>query len=183
MSERLTGVNEALRKEIADLKRAGKRQAAPFSKGTRATDPKRPGRRPGIGSFSYRKVSSPDEVTEPPVEVKVRLETCPKCGGRPKQERVDLAYTTDIPPVPRPNVTRYRVQVCWRTLCGRQVRGGDPDVAPDQYGASAHRVGARDGSASRSALRGGHPCEEGGFGAESPDRGEVDPEYYHSGLS
>ena len=27
--------------------------------------------------------------------------------------------------------------------CGKQVRGRHPDVAPDQYGASAHRVGRR----------------------------------------
>ena len=134
---------EGLRKENAELRRGGRRQAAPFSKGTRVTDSKRPGRKPGTGTFSYRKSPTADEITEPPVEVGVRGETCAECGGRLKHERVDLAYTTDIPPIPRPKVTKYRVQVCRCTLWGRQVRGGHPDVAPDQYGASAHRVGAR----------------------------------------
>jgi hypothetical protein len=40
-------------------------------------------------------------------------------------------------------VTQYRVAVCRCTVCGKQVRGQHPDVAPDQYGATAHRVGER----------------------------------------
>ena len=46
-------------------------------------------------------------------------------------------------PIPRPQVTGYRVQICRCRSCGKQVRGRHPDVAPDQYGASAHRVGRR----------------------------------------
>ena len=141
--ERLTAVNEGLRKEIADLKRAGKRQAAPFSKGVRATNPKRPGRKPGMGSFSYRKPPPPEQVTEPAVDVAVTADTCPGCGGTVEDERVELAYTTDMPPVPRPVVTEYRVQVCRCMTCGKQVRGRHPKVAPDRYGASAHRVRRR----------------------------------------
>jgi transposase len=41
----------ALRAEIDQLTRGGKRQAAPFSKGTRAAEPKSPGRKPGSGTF------------------------------------------------------------------------------------------------------------------------------------
>ncbi|MFQ5859509.1 MAG: IS66 family transposase [Anaerolineae bacterium] len=138
-----TATIEELRREIADLKRTGKRQAAPFSKGKRVPNPKRPGRKPGMGSFSYRKPPSPDEVTEPPVDVPVTADSCPGCGGRLQHEGVDVAYITDIPPTPRPQVAEYLVQVCRCTSCGKQVRGRHPDVAPDQYGASAHRVGRR----------------------------------------
>ena len=35
------------------------------------------------------------------------------------------------------------VQICRCRSCGMAVRGRHPDVAPDQYGASAHRVGRR----------------------------------------
>ena len=140
---RLTAVNEVLRKESAELRRAGKRQAAPFSKGTRATNPKRPGRKPGMGSFSYRKQPSDEEVTGPPVDVSVTTDSCPGCGGRLQHEGVDVAYVTDILPSPQPIVTKYRVRVCRCISCGKQVRGRHPDVAPDQYGASAHRVGRR----------------------------------------
>lgn len=134
---------EELRKENAELRRGGKRQAAPFSKGTRMTNPKRPGRKPGIGSFSYRKPPAAGELTEPPVDVPVTADACPNCGGALEYERVEAAYLTDIPPTPRPLVTAYRVQVCRCVRCGKQVRGQHPDVAPDQYGASAHRVGKR----------------------------------------
>jgi len=54
-----------------------------------------------------------------------------------------MAWVTDVPPLPRPVVTAYRVQVCRCTACGKQVRGTHPDLAPDQHGASAHRLGAR----------------------------------------
>ena len=107
---------EELRKENAELKRAGKRQAclrgnrqaAPFSKGVRTKEPKRPGRKPGIGSFSYRRPPSPNEVTAPPVDVpacllsrrQVTADICPGCGGSLHHERVDVAYVTDIPPCP-----------------------------------------------------------------------------------
>ena len=139
----LTAAKEELHKQVAELKRAGKRQAAPFSKGGRSSRPKRPGRKPGMGSFSYRKSPSPDEVTEPLVEVAVAEDTCPGCGGRLEHEGVRVVYATDIPPIPRPRVTGYRVQICRCRSCGKQVRGRHPDVAPDQYGASAHRVGRR----------------------------------------
>jgi transposase len=56
---------------------------------------------------------------------------------------VDFAYVTDLVPLPRPRVTQYRVWVCRCTGCGRKVRGEHPDLAPDQYGATAHRVGPR----------------------------------------
>jgi hypothetical protein len=47
----LRASHEALRAEIDQLKRGGKRQAAPFSTGTRTTAPKSPGRKPGTGTF------------------------------------------------------------------------------------------------------------------------------------
>ena len=139
----LRASNEALRAEIDQLKHDGKRQAAPFSRGTRVPDPKPPGRKPGSGTFRYREVPSPEAITEPPVDVLVTLDACPKCGGPLEEERVDLVYTTELPEFPRPKVTQYRVWVCRCTVCGTQVRGQHPEVAPDQYGATAHRVGAR----------------------------------------
>ena len=141
--EHLSGVNEALRSEVEHLRRSAKRQAAPFSKGKRVSKPKRPGRKAGKGSFSYRKPPLPEEISEPVVDVPVPVDRCSGCGGRLKQERVELAYVTDIPPVPRPLITEYRVVVCRCMSCGKRVRGEHPAVAPDQYGASAHRVGTR----------------------------------------
>ena len=70
-------------------------------------------------------------------------DNCPGCGGVLEQEGVDVAYVTDIPAMPRPQVTEYRVQVCRCRGCGRRVRGRHAEVGADQYGASAHRMGRR----------------------------------------
>src|ERR671918_1647633 len=134
---------EALQAKNAQLQRSNKRQAAPFSKGDRVSKPKRPGRKPGSGIFSFRRAPRPEEITESPVEVPVSQETCPGCGGRLEEERVDLAYITDLPALPSPKVTQYRVWVCRCLRCGQRVRGQHPDLAPDQYGATAHRVDQR----------------------------------------
>ena len=139
----LTATIEGLQAANAELQRSNKRQAAPFSKGSPVAQPKRPGRKPGSGTFSFRLAPHPSEITDPPVEVPVTLEACPGCGGRLAEERVDLAYITELPPLPRPRVTQYRVWVCRCTACGRKVRGEHPDRASDQYGATAHRVGKR----------------------------------------
>jgi transposase len=138
----LTDSNQELRGEVDRLTRQSKRQATPFSKGTRCKEPKRPGRKPGEGRFSFRQAPGPEEITEPPVNVPVILESCPSCGDKLAEERVDFAYVTDLPPLPRPRVTQYRVWVCRCTGCGRKVRGKHTDLAQDQYGATAHRLGA-----------------------------------------
>src|ERR671914_559884 len=146
----LTATIEGLQAANAELQRSNKRQAAPFSKGSPVAQPKRPGRKPGSGTFSFRLAPHPSEITDPPVEVPVTLEACPGCGGRLAEERVDLAYITELPPLPRPRVTQYRVWVCRCTACGRKVRGEHPDRASDQYGATAHRVGKRGMAAAHS---------------------------------
>ena len=44
----LQAENERLRRQLGEATRAGKRQAAPFAKGTPKPEPKRPGRKPGL---------------------------------------------------------------------------------------------------------------------------------------
>jgi hypothetical protein len=109
--EEATTVVEKLRAEVTELQRSSKRQATPFSKGNRAQQPKRPGRRPGEGTFSFRQEPSPEEITDPPVDVPVALEACPGCGGRLTEERVDFAYLTELPPMPRPKMVLLQIMV------------------------------------------------------------------------
>jgi hypothetical protein len=120
----LTDNNQELRSEVDRLTRQGKCQAAPFSKGTRSKQPGRPGRKPGEGRFSFRQAPRPEEITEPPVNVPVALDSCPGCGEKLAEERVDFAYVTDLPTLPRPRVTQYRVWVCRCTGCGKSTTGG-----------------------------------------------------------
>ena len=139
----LTARVAALQVEVERLKREGQRQAAPFSKGTRVGTPKKPGRKPGQGSFTHRTAPHPETLTEPPIAVPVPCTACPVCGGRLRAEGAELASITDLPEAVQPQVRQFRVAVSRCTACGHRVRGRHPDLAPDQYGVTAHRVGMR----------------------------------------
>lgn len=141
--EELLAENAALRAQLDQLARDSKRQAAPFSKGQRKAQPKRPGRKPGRGLFTFRSLPTPDQWTAPPIEVRLPDPVCPCCGEPLLEQRVDLAAVTDLPPQPRPTVQPYRVWVYRCATCDTTVRAPHPDLAPDQFGATAHRMGPR----------------------------------------
>ncbi|HMB02272.1 MAG TPA: IS66 family transposase, partial [Isosphaeraceae bacterium] len=132
-----------LRAQLDQRARAAKRQAAPFSKGQRKALPKRPGRKPGQGRFTFRTLPRPDQWTAPPIEGRLPDPVCPCCGEALHEHRVDFAAVTDIPPQPKPIVQPYRVWVYRCPTCDTTVRAPHPDLAPDQYGATAHRLGPR----------------------------------------
>jgi hypothetical protein len=134
--------NEQLRKQIEELRRKEHRSAAPFSKGKRNEHPKRPGRRSGEGEFR-RRWKPPACPNNLPVDVPVQQVQCPFCGGRLESEGAEEASVTDIPTQPQPVVSLFQVHLCRCQQCGRAVRGTHPAVAPDQYGATAHRLGPR----------------------------------------
>lgn len=135
--------NEELRKQVEQLRRKDKRSAAPFSTGERKKNPKRPGRKPGQGEFSRRPEPPADARGEPPVDVPVEQTRCPFCGGRLEREEPEQVSVTDMPAAPEPEVSLFQVHVCRCRKCGRKTRGKHAEVAPDQYGATAHRVGPR----------------------------------------
>jgi len=134
---------EDLRKRNEELRREDKRSAAPFSKGERKKNPKRPGRKPGQGEFSRRQEPLTDASSGPPVDVPVEETRCPFCGGRLEQEEPEEVSVTDMHAAPEPEVSLFRVHVCRCRKCGRKTRGQHPDVAADQHGATAHRLGPR----------------------------------------
>jgi transposase len=137
--------NDRLREEVKKLEkllRSKSRSATPFSRGTRKSRRKRPGRKPGQGPFRRRDAPSAAAEAEP-VEVPVTSMRCPCCGGELKWQRTDRVTNTDMPAQPQPEVKVYDVAVCVCTACGKSVRGEHPEVASDQYGATAHRVGPR----------------------------------------
>jgi transposase len=139
----LESIVAELRAELERLKRRQQRQAAPFSKETRVATPKRPGRKPGQGRFTYRSAPVVDGDYEPPILVPVTETACPHCGGMLVEDGMEVASITDLPAQPRPLVRQYQVAVGHCRSCGRSVRGRHPDLAADQYGATAHRLGPR----------------------------------------
>src|SRR5947199_3356753 len=141
--EELLAENAALRARLDQLARDSKRQAAPFSKGQRKAQPKRPGRKPGRGRFTFRTLPTPDQWTAPPIEVRLTDPVCPCCGEPLREQRVDLAAITDLPPRPQPIVQRYRTWVYRCPTCDTTVHAPHPHLTPDPLGAATHRIRPR----------------------------------------
>ena len=129
----------ALRADIEQLKRRG--GPAPFSKGTAKENPKRAGRKPGQGTFRNRKAPEQSSAAEP-VEVPVNG-CCSDCGCAYGEAVTETVSVTDIPQERRPEVRSYAIGIRRCSGCGKSVRGAHPDVAADQRGATAHRLGPR----------------------------------------
>lgn len=130
----------ALESENEELRRAAKRQASPFSKGKKKGKRKKPGRKPGQGPFTNRKPPASEDVTD-----HVTVDTpssCPRCGCSDLQASWEDAWNTELPE-PRPKVTHYRRPVCDCGDCGLRWRAPHPELAADQFGATAHRLGTR----------------------------------------
>jgi len=127
----LRAENAALRKALEETRRAGKRQAGPFSRNNPKPDPKKPGRKAGseYGAVSHR--PKPDRVDQT-VEV-----LCPlfcACGGRVKLGKVVRQYQTDIPPV-EPVTIEFVIHYGRCTKCGRRVQGRDSRQTSNATGA------------------------------------------------
>lgn len=141
--ERLQVVIAELRAENERLKNNPPRSAAPFSKNKRKPSPKPPGRKPRKGLFRRRTAPAEADYSAPPVEVPVKQTCCPDCGGPLHEVGSEMVTNTELPPVPKPLVKAYRIQIHTCGHCKRQVRGQHAEVAADQWGATAHRLGPR----------------------------------------
>jgi transposase len=129
-----------LEKRLDESARAGKRQAAPFSKGFPQEQPKRPGRKAGAkhGTHGHRPpplVDEIDEVLEAPLP-----DACPHCGGEiAEDDDVDEQFQADIPVTPMRRKFRIHKGCCKR--CQRRVRGRHPLQTSDATGAAASQIG------------------------------------------
>lgn len=129
----------ALEKLVDELRRGGKRQAAPFSKGPPRADPKPPGRKPGgdYGTPHARRAVPPrvDERHEAALPA-----ACPACGGT----HVEPAGTAEQYQAEVPHTVVYRkfaVRVGRCRDCGKRVQGRHPLQTSDALGAAASGLG------------------------------------------
>jgi len=128
---------DRLQGRVEEAERAGKRQAAPFSKGPPQANPKRPGRKAGHPPAHRPRPPRVDQVLEaelPPV--------CPSCGGALTNHRVAEQFVIDIPPV-EPVVTQFNVHIADCAACGHRVQGRHPEQTSDALGAAAVQLGPR----------------------------------------
>ena len=130
---------DELTRSLEEVRRAGKRQAAPFSKGAPKSEPKRPGRKSGDshGRHGHRRV--PEREPDRTVEATLP-ECCPDCGGMIDHERDAEQYQLDVPEV-RPTLTRFKVPVGRCRNCKRRVQGRHPEQTSDALGAAGSQLG------------------------------------------
>jgi transposase len=143
--------NEKLRKEIDRLKqeterlcreleaalRAGKRQAAPHSRGKPQANPKRPGRKPGRGYGRQACRPIPSRVDE---RIAVPLpKCCPHCGSGVEPESCESQYQEEI--VRRTVVRRFDIEVGHCRRCHRRVQGRHPLQTSDAVGVGSVQLG------------------------------------------
>jgi len=139
-NERLLAENVRLRSQLEAARRAGKRQAAPFSKDDPVKNPARPGRKSGAGYGIKAHRPVPDHVDE---EIRVALpDCCPCCRGELEFEDEVDQYQEDVAWV-RGHVRRFRASRGRCKACGRRAQGRHPDQTSDAIGAAGSQVGPR----------------------------------------
>jgi transposase len=136
--ERLRREVERLQGELEAARRAGKRQAAPFSKGAPTPAPRPTGRRVGRQHGHHAHRQPPPHVDET-IDVPLPAR-CPTCAGRVDETRVAAQVQEDLPVV-RPHVRRFDVHVGQCRDCGRRVQGRHPLQTTDALGAASTHLG------------------------------------------
>lgn len=141
LERRVEELQEQVDKLLAALegaRRAGKRQAAPFSKGAPKAKPKKPGRKSGKEHGPSQQRSVPTQVDE---TVAAPLpDRCPCCSGEVVEEGVSAQYQTEIPAV-KPLVRRIDVHIGRCVACGQRVQGRAPQQTSDALGAACSQLG------------------------------------------
>lgn len=123
-----------LERSLAEARRSTKRQAAPFSQGEPAEDPKRPGRRSGErhGRHGHRMAppAADRELADP------LPHACPSCGGGVDHVRDAEQWQVELPD-PRPVTTRFVIGVGRCRDCGARVQGRHPEQASGAVAAAS----------------------------------------------
>ncbi len=126
-----------LQAALAATERAGKRQAAPFSKGQPRAKPRRPGRKKGAAYGRKAHRTRPPHIDEC-YQAKLPKQ-CPKCHGRVKHQSVQRQYQVELPSAPI--YREFRVEVGHCMTCGAHIQGHHSLQASDALGAAGVHLG------------------------------------------
>jgi transposase len=129
---------DRLEDELDDARRALHRQAAPFSRGTPARPPRRPGRKAGVAYGRRAHRATPTHIDE--TYEALLPSACPACGGPVSLTRHATQYQEDLPVV-RPRVRAFHIAVGHCRGCGHRVQGRHPLQTSDALGAAAAQLG------------------------------------------
>jgi transposase len=134
--ERLRQENDRLRRQLEEAQRTQKRQAAPFSRGQRRADRKRPGRKPGAAYGQRHSKAIPEYVDE---VIAVPLPAHCSCGGVLEVEKVESQYQHEV--VRKTMWRRFDIAIGCCRQCQQRVQGRDPRQTSDALGAAAVQLG------------------------------------------
>jgi transposase len=134
--EQLRQENEKLRKQLEEAQRAAKRQAAPFSRGTRKLNPKPPGRKSGSAYGQHSRKAIPKQVDE---VIAVPPPSHCECGGELEVERIESQYQQEI--VRKTIWRRFDFAIARCKKCHKRVQGRDPRQTSNALGAAAVQLG------------------------------------------
>ena len=134
--QRLEARVAELESQLDEAKRAGKRQATPFSTGAPKARPNQSGQKTGHRATHRPAPEHVDHVEEAPLPP-----SCPDCGGSVVEDTVKAQYQVDIPrPIPTV-VTQFNVHVGHCQRCQRRVQGRHAEQTSDALGAASIQIG------------------------------------------
>jgi len=137
-NEQLRQDNEQLKASLRAAQRSCKRQAAPFSRGQKKANPKKPGRKKGHPGARREKPDRVDRTLVAPA-----LESCPDCAGPLEDTQPEENYETDIPEPIEPVVTRFVFARGWCPRCKKWVFSRHPEQSSTAIRAAACHLGPR----------------------------------------
>jgi transposase len=147
----------AVTRRLAEVERAGKRQAAPFRKGPPKPDPKPPGRKAGDAHGRHGHRPPPPEPIAECHEATLPA-ACPHCQGRLVETEIAEQFQTEIPRQPR--IRKFRVHIGHCQDCGKRTQGRHELQTSDALGAAASQIGP-DAQAAAAILHTKHGLSHG----------------------
>jgi hypothetical protein len=138
-NERLRGWVGKLEVQLEESRRAGKRQAAPFSRGEPKQRSGRSGRRSGYDPGRHGHREPPGEVDE---QLDALLSRFCECGGEIEHQGTEFQYQDELPE-PRRVRRRFAVHIGKCRGCGRRHQGRHPFQTSDALGAAGCMLGPR----------------------------------------
>lgn len=135
--ERLRRENARLKDQLDAARRAGFRQAAPFSKGGPSRSPRRPGRTRGAAYGTKARRRVPPHVDE---THHAALPAMCSCGGAIVETATTTQYQEELP-VARVLTRAFTVHIGHCQACGRRVQGRHPLQTSNALGAAAAQLG------------------------------------------
>lgn len=135
-NRRLRQQLDEAQRQLDEARRQPHRQANPYRRRQRQTNPKPPGRPTGHPA-AQRPTPTPDQVDR---VIHVPCRHCPDCQTPLVDPHLVVQYQTDLPPVV-PIITQFNIETGYCPCCQLYVQGRHPQQTSDGIGAAGNTLG------------------------------------------